>query len=144
MRERARERKTERDREKRERWETLPQGPERKQRLDRLAQNYLCMCDTINKSCNSKASPAAAGRARVSLASPAAAGRACSLERREAALCSIPCGPAGRLRTEADADRNTQQDTQSQSKARLYKICWKVGGYARSVILIFEAFCPPP
>ena len=43
MRERARERKTERDREKRERWETLPQRPERKQCLDRLAQNYLCM-----------------------------------------------------------------------------------------------------
>ena len=40
------------------------------------------MLSRINKLCDSKASPAAAGRACVSSASPAAAGRAGSLERR--------------------------------------------------------------
>ena len=62
--------------------------------------------DTINKSCNSKASPVAAGRA-------------CSLERaRRSRASSVPSPlrPAAALRTETDLDRNTHQDMLGKAK----------------------------
>ena len=62
--------------------------------------------DTINKSCNSKASPAAAGRA-------------CSLERaRRSRASSVPSPlrPAAALRTETYFDKNTHQDMLGKAK----------------------------